>query len=460
MQGSLAYAHDHREGYLAQLFELLRIPSISTLPEYKPDIQRAAEWLSDDLRRIGLRNVAILPTGGHPVVYGDLLDAGPGLPTVLVYGHYDVQPVDPLDEWDSGPFEPEIRDGLLYARGATDDKGQMFTHVKAVESILAAEGRLPVNIKFLLEGEEEVGSRNLGAFVSEHKELLAADSVLISDTGFFGPGQPMIITGLRGIAAVDVQVVGPSTDLHSGTYGGTIHNPAQVIGEIIAALHDEEGRVTVPGFYDEVRVLSDAEHAAFAEVPYTLRQWQEETGMQTPWGEPDYSLVERVGARPTCEVNGVWGGFQGEGIKTIVPARAGAKFTMRLVPDQDPVEIARLFAEYVNEIAPDDVQVEVQVQQTGGHPFLTAIDKPEIEAAAHALEAVWGVKPYFMRGGGSIPVVAHFAQELDAPIILMGFRLPGSRIHAPNENFPLDHFYRGIDASIHYLHYLLRILTG
>ncbi len=449
---AIDYAHANHERYLEQLFDFLRIPSISALSEHKPDIQRAADWLADNMKCAGLEDVRVMPTSGNPIVYGDWLAAGDDAPTVLIYGHYDVQPVDPLDRWVSPPFEPQIRDGEIYARGASDDKGQLFTHVKAIESTLAAEGRLPVNVKLIFEGEEETGSPSLEPFVQANKDLLAADSGLISDSHILGPQQPSIVYSLRGLAYMEIRITGPKRDLHSGSYGGSVHNPAQAVAEIIAALHDENGTVTIPGFYDKVRPLSDEERDALRRVPYTLEKWQAETGLREPWGEPDYTLLERIAARPTCEVNGVWGGFQGEGSKTVIPARAGAKISMRLVPDQDPGEIARLFTDYVKRLAPDAVSIEV-LELHGGWPAITPIDSPEIKAAAMAYEAVWGVPPVFTREGGSIPIVATFQKELGAPVVLMGFGLDDN-IHSPNEHFRLEHFYRGIDAAIRYYHNL------
>ncbi len=452
LKNALEHAHASRMRYLDQLVELLRIPSISTLSEHREDIRRAAEWLAAEMRRIGLERAEVMLTAGHPVVYGEWLGAGTDAPTVLVYGHYDVQPADPLDLWDSPPFEPQVRDGELYARGASDDKGQAFVHLKAVESVLAANGALPVNIKFILEGEEEIGSPSLEIFVLEHADLLAADSVLISDGRILRPDQPSIVYGLRGMAYMEVRVKGPKRDLHSGVYGGSVHNPAQVVAEIIAALHDSNGTITIPGFYDKVRPLSDMERAALAEVPYTLEQWQAETGLDEPWGEREYTLLERVSCRPTCEVNGMWGGFQGEGGKTIIPAEAGAKISMRLVPDQDPQEIARLFTEYVQALAGSQVRLEV-TQFVGAWWALTPIDSPEMQAASAAYEATWGVKPVFTREGGSIPIVATFQKELGTPVVLMGFGLDDN-IHSPNEHFRLDHFYKGIDTAIHYYYAL------
>ena len=450
---ALQHAAANREQYLEQLKELLRIPSISTLPAHQADVRRAAEWLAADMQRIGLKNVNVFETAGHPVVYGDWL-AAKEAPTILIYGHYDVQPVDPLDLWDTAPFEPTVREGALYARGASDDKGQVFTHLKAIESILATGGKLPVNVKLIIEGEEEIGSPSLEPFVLEHKDLLAADSGLVSDGRIIGPDTPSIVYALRGMTYMEMHVRGPKRDLHSGSYGGSVYNPAQALAEIIASLHDENGTVTIPGFYDKVRPLSEAERIALKGVPYTVAQWQAETGLATPWGEQEYSLIERTSARPTCEVNGIWGGFQGEGGKTIIPAEAGAKISMRLVAEQDPDEIGQLFADYVTQIGPEGVQVEVAKLHTGWWA-ITPIDSPEMQAAAQAYQATWGKTPVFTREGGSIPIVATFQKELGTPVVLMGFGLDDN-VHSPNEHFRVAHFYRGIDTAIHYYHNLVK----
>ncbi len=452
LEKALEHAKANREHYLDQLMDLLRIPSVSTLPEHKSDMARAAEWLTADMTRIGLTNVQILPTPGHPVIYGEWLGAGADAPTVLVYGHYDVQPADPLDEWITPPFEPNIRDGEIWARGANDDKGQAFAHFKAIESMLAANGSIPVNVKLLLEGEEEIGSFHLEPFVQAHKDLLAADSGLISDGRILGPDQPSICYAVRGMTYMEVRAKGPKRDLHSGSYGGSVHNPAQAIGEIIAALHDDNGTITIPGFYDKVRAISDEERAQLAEIPYSLEQWQEETGLKKIWGESEYSLIERISARPTCEVNGIFGGFQDEGAKTIIPAEAGAKISMRLVADQDPEEIAELFTDYVKSLVPDTVTLEV-IKHSIGFPAITPTDAPEMQAAAKAYEATWGASPVFTREGGTLPVVAMIQKELGAPVVLMGFGLDDN-IHSPNEHFRVNHFYRGIDTIIHYYHLL------
>lgn len=452
LKQALEQAYANRERYREQLFEFLRIQSISTLPEHRHEIRRAAEWIQGNMGSAGLQNIEVLPTNGNPVVYGDWLGAGKDAPTVLVYGHYDVQPVDPIELWETAPFEPQMRDGKIFARGASDDKGQMFLHIKAVESVLAGEGKLPVNVKMIFEGEEEIGSPNLEPFVLSNLDRLAADSALISDGRIISETQPSLVYALRGMTYMEVRVKGPKRDLHSGSYGGSVANPAQVIAEIIAAMHDENGTIRIPGFYDDVRPLSDEERAALSQVPYTVQQWRDETGLKEPWGEAEYSLLERVSARPTCEVNGMWGGYQGAGGKTIIPADAGAKISMRLVPDQDPGRIAKVFTDYVRTIVPDQVEVEIQ-QHTGGWAAITPIDSPEMKAAADAYEATWGVQPVFTREGGSIPVVATFQTKLGAPAVLMGFGLDDN-IHSPNEHFLLDHFYKGIDTVIHYYHNL------
>ncbi|MBN1311445.1 MAG: dipeptidase [Anaerolineae bacterium] len=449
---ALAHARNQREQHLDQLIEFLGIPSISTLSEHKRDIERAARWLATDMTNAGLEDVEVMPTAGNPIVYGEWLGAGPEAQTVLVYGHYDVQPVDPVDLWVSPPFEPQVRDGEIYARGASDDKGQMFAHIKAVEAMLAAGGKLPVNVKMIFEGEEEVGSPSLEPFVIEHKDLLAANSGLVSDGRIVDTNTPSLVYALRGMSYIEISVKGPKRDLHSGSYGGSVHNTAQLVAEIIVSLHDENGTINIPGFYDKVRELSPEEREALRKVPYSLAQWQEETGLKTPWGEKEYTLLERTTARPTCEVNGMWGGFQGEGGKTIIPAEAGAKISMRLVPDQDPQEITQLFGAHVQQFIPADYTLEV-LEHVHGWPVITPIDSPEIRAAARAYEATWGKPPVFTREGGSIPIVATFQKELGAPVVLMGFGLDDN-VHAPNEHFRLEHFYRGIGTIIHYYHYL------
>jgi acetylornithine deacetylase/succinyl-diaminopimelate desuccinylase-like protein len=449
-QSPLSHTHKNQQLYLAQLQEYLRIPSISTLSEHKQDIERASRWIATEMRRIGLDNIQIFPTDGHPFVFGERID-NPNAPTILIYGHYDVQPVDPLDKWDRDPFGAEIADGKIWARGASDNKGQHFIHLKAIESILATEGSLPINIKFLIEGEEESGSSDIEPFLAANKRLLRADSGLISD-GAMRPGQPLLVYGLRGVVAMEIHVQGPTRDLHSGSYGGTVLNPIQALTQILSHLHDETGRVTIPGFYDRVRTLLEPERELLAHVGYTPDQWQKDTGAWHPWGEPEFTLLERIGARPTCEINGIWGGFQGEGVKTVIPSTAGAKVTMRLVPHQDPVEIARQFTEHIERIVPKQIKVEV-FHHSGSWPSLMPVDSPEINAAAQALEETWGKKPVFTLGGGSLPVVAAFQRLFNLPFVLMPLGLDDNR-HSPNEHLGLEYFEKGIAAAIRYYHNL------
>lgn len=445
------YARAHAEAFRAQLRDLIRIPSVSTLPQHAPDVQRAAEWLADDMRRAGIHHVEILPTGGHPVVYGDRLDAGENAPTVLIYGHYDVQPAEKNDGWIDDPFDPVERDGKLYARGASDDKGQMFVHIKAVESILQAEGKLPINVKFIIEGEEEIGSPNLTPFLVQHREKLKADICLISDTGILSADQPSIIYSLRGLAAMEIIVQGPANDLHSGIFGGAVHNPVQALAEIIAQLHQPDGTVAVPGFYDDVLALSDDERAELRKTNWSDEEWIHLTGAPQAWGEPSYTLRERVGARPTLEINGMAGGFYGDGIKTVLPARAIAKVTCRLVANQKPQIIFERVRDYVMQIAPATVRVTVNALRGMGDPALVDIHQPAMQAAISAYEKGWGRAPVFMREGGSIPIVADFQRELGTPVILMGFGLNTDGAHGPNEHFVIDMFHKGIDTSIHFI---------
>ena len=440
------HAKAHTPTYLTQLQEYLRIPSISTLPAHKVDIERASRWIATEMRRIGLEHIQIFPTDGHPFVFGERQD-NPNLPTLLIYGHYDCQPVDPLEKWDRDPFSAEIANGKIWARGASDNKGQHFIHLKAIESILATEDKLPINIKILLEGEEETGSPNLESFIAANKRLLRADSGLISD-GAMNPGQPELDYGLRGLVAMEILITGPGRDLHSGSFGGTVLNPIQALTEILAQLHDETGRVTIPGFYDRVRTLSEQEREQLTRAGHTLEQWQKDTGAWHPWGEPDFTLLERIGARPTCEINGIWGGYQGEGVKTVLPSTAGAKVTMRLVPHQDPNEIARLFTDHIEALTPKQVKTEV-FYHSGSWPALMPIDSPEITAAAQALEETWGKKPVFTLGGGTLPVVAAFQRLLSIPFVLMPLGLDDNR-HSPNEHLGIEYFEKGLEAAIRY----------
>jgi acetylornithine deacetylase/succinyl-diaminopimelate desuccinylase-like protein len=398
-----------------------------------------------------LENIHIIDTETQPMVYAEWLHAGEDKPTVLIYGHFDVQPVDPLELWHTPPFEPTVRGEDLFARGASDDKGQTFLHVKAVEALLKSTGTLPVNVKFIVEGEEESGSRAINEYVPLHGDQLAADAVLISDTHILAPDKPAILYGLRGMWRAEITVTGASQDLHSGSYGGAIHNANQALAEILAALHDPQGRVTVPGFYDDVRVLSNDERATLARVPYGDKEVLADSGAPAVYGEPEFTVVERTGARPTLEINGMWGGFTDEGFKTVIPSKAHAKISCRLVPYQDSAEIGKLVTAYLQELAPPTVTVEVRPFRAGGPAFLTPYDSPAIQAASRAYQKVFGVEPIYSLEGGGIPVVTVFQEVIGAPIVLMGFGLPDDNLHAPNEKFHLPNFFNGIRTSIAFL---------
>ncbi|MDW8171626.1 MAG: dipeptidase [Anaerolineae bacterium] len=449
MSSAYDYAAQHAHRFVDQLLELLRIPSVSTDPAYKGEVQRAAEWIAEDMRRIGLDDVQIIPTAGHPLVYGQWLKAGLDKPTLLIYGHYDVQPAEIADGWTSDPFEPVIREGRVVARGASDDKGQVMIHLKAIEALLASSG-CPVNVKYLIEGEEETSTVNLERFIRENSALLRADICLISDTNSRSLTQPEIVYGLRGLMCMEVVVSGPRYDLHSGR-GGMIHNPAQALCEIIAALHDEQGRVAVPGFYDAVKPLSDEERVMLQRAEWTDAEWQAMMGDLPDWGEAGYNKIERSGARPTLEVNGISSGYNGEGFKTVLPARASAKLSCRLVPDQDPQVIYELVKVQIERLAPPTVRVSCR-QYEGGRPAITPLNHPAMQAAVRAYARQWSAPMLFTRGGGSIPVVATIQQYLKLPVVLMGFGLPDSAAHGPDENFHLEMFHKGIATVIAYMH--------
>lgn len=449
---ALQYARENQNNFLAELNDFLTIPSISTLPEQRDEMQRAAEWVATRLGELGMERVETFPTPGHPVVYAESKAAGSSAPTVLVYGHYDVQPVDPLDLWKSGPFSPELRAENLYARGASDMKGQVVAALKAVESIVRT-GNLPVNVKFLIEGEEEIGSPNLSAFITANKDLLACDFALNPDTGFISADLPTITSSLRGLAYFEIRVYGPDRDLHSGTFGGVVHNPAQALSELIAGMHDDQGRVTLPGFYERVRPLDEAERAELARLPMDEDFYLKTTGAPALWGEAGYSPVERTGARPTLEVNGLLSGFTGEGSKTVLPAWAMAKISTRLVPDQDPDEVHGQILQYMKANAPNSVRYEV-IKMVGGPASRSAMDSPAIQAMAQALEAVYGRRPLYKREGGSVPVVAQFQEILGVESINCGFSLQDDNAHSPNEKLHLPTWYRGIDTYIHFFHNL------
>lgn len=441
-----SYFDEHKDRFVEELMMFLRFASISTDLKHREDVQECAKWLKYELMMgVGLSDVEIFATGGHPIVYGQWCEAGPAAPTILLYGHYDVQPVDPLELWSSDPFKPTIKDGKIYARGATDDKGQVWLQLKAVEAWLKGFGALPVNVKILIEGEEEIGSVHLYDFVKEQKDLLAADMVLISDTAMPQPGIPAVCYGLRGLSYLEVHVHGPNRDLHSGSFGGAVDNPVNVLCWMISQLKDRNGKISIPGFYDNVRGLSEVEKNAIARVPFDPEKFAADIGVPQIFGEAGYTPLEWLWTRPTLDVNGIWGGFQGTGAKTIIPASASAKISMRLVPDQTPEEIAQKFIQYCTEIAPPTVQVEIQ-NLYGGEPFLVNPESLPIQTALQVLEKVYQTPAVLVREGGSIPIVSFFQKELEADPILMGFGLPTECAHSPNEHFHLDNFYKGMRA--------------
>jgi acetylornithine deacetylase/succinyl-diaminopimelate desuccinylase-like protein len=450
---ALEYAHNNQSRFLEELKDLIRIPSISTDPEHKQDMNRAAEWLAAKLRSYGAQKVQVFPTAGHSVVYGELLhQSSDHLPTVLLYGHYDVQPPDPLELWKSAPFEPEQRGDNLYARGASDMKGQVMASLSAVESMVK-NGGVPVNLKFVIEGEEEIGSVNLDPFMRSHRDLLACDVALNPDTGMIAADIPTIVYGLRGLAYFELRVFGPDHDLHSGMFGGVVHNPAQALCELIAGMHDSNGTITLPGFYDRVAPVTSDEHAEFARLPIDNAYYLEKTGVPALWGEKEFLPAERVGARPTLDVNGILSGFTAEGQKTVIPTWAMAKISTRLVPNQVPEEIEGQFREYLNAKAPKTIRWELK-KLSSGSASLTPRDLPETKALAQALNAVWGKPPAYKREGGSVPVVAQFQEILGVESVCTGFGLPDDNIHAPNEKLNIPTWKRGIDAVIHFFYNL------
>ncbi len=437
------YIDHHKDRFLSELFTLLRLPSISADPQYNGDVAKTAELVAHYLKAAGADQVKVYATKGHPIVYGEKI-ISKDKPTMLVYGHYDVQPPDPLDLWNTPPFEPVLKDGNIYARGSCDDKGQFFMHIKAFEAMMAI-GELHCNVKFMIEGEEEVGSNNLERFCAEHKAMLACDMVMISDTSMIANDVPSLTTGLRGLSYVEVEVVGPNRDLHSGVYGGGVTNPVNALAKMITAMHDEHHRITIPGFYDKVKQVSSEERAAMNKAPFDLQEYQLDLGIKAVHGEDGYTTLERTSIRPTLDVNGIWGGYIGAGAKTVLPSKASAKISMRLVPDQDPDEITALFTNYFKSIAPPGVQVKVTPHH-GGHPAVTPTDSIEYKAAELAMTETFGKKPLPQRGGGSIPIVSLFERVLGVKTVLMGFGLDSDNIHSPNEKYGLFNFYKGIET--------------
>lgn len=445
------YIAENKDRFLSELFDLLRIPSVSADSRNKNDVRKAAEFIVDKLKVAGADTAQIHETKGHPIVYGEKIVAE-NLPTVLVYGHYDVQPPDPLDLWDSPPFEPVIKNEKIYARGACDDKGQVYMHIKALE-IMVKKNQLPCNIKFMIEGEEEVGSDNLGKFVASNKALLKADVILISDTSIISLDHPSITAGLRGLSYMEVEVTGPNRDLHSGVYGGAVANPINTLCDMIHSLIDENGRITIPGFYDKVVGLSATERESLNKAPFDLDAYKKDLGINEVKGEKGYTSLERTGVRPTLDVNGIWGGYTGEGAKTVLPSKASAKISMRLVPNQSSQEITDLFTKHIKSIAPPYVKVKV-IAHHGGEPAVTPTDSPAYKAASDAFKEVWGKIPIPSRDGGSIPIVALFEKELGLNTVLMGFGLDSDAIHSPNEHYGIKNFLLGIETIVaFYQHY-------
>ena len=439
------YIQSNQDRFLSELFDLLRIPSVSADSRHKGDVRKCAEMVKARLLEAGVDKAEICETAGHPIVYGEKF-VNPSAPTVLVYGHYDVQPPDPLDLWHTPPFEPTVRDGKIYARGACDDKGQFYMHVKAFE-ILKKHDLLSCNIKFMIEGEEEVGSDNLGLFVKANKEKLKADVILISDTSLISLDQPSITAGLRGLSYMEVEVEGANRDLHSGVYGGAVANPINVLSKMITSLHDENGKITIPGFYDKVVELSAAEREAINKAPFSLEEYKKEIGIEDIVGEKGYTTIERTGIRPTLDCNGIWGGYTGEGAKTVLPSKASAKISMRLVPNQNPDEITQLFTKHFKAIAPKSVRVKVTAHH-GGEPAVTPTDSKAFKAASKAFEEVWGKVPIPTRDGGSIPIVALFKKELGLDTVLLGFGLDTDALHSPNEHYGIKNFLIGIETIV------------
>lgn len=453
-----AYIEQNRQRFLDELFALLRLPSVSADPKYAGHVTQTAEVVAEHLRNAGATTVEIVETPGYPVVYAEKM-IDPALPTVCVYGHYDVQPADPLELWHSDPFEPEIRktdihpEGAIFARGACDDKGQFFMHVKAFEAMVH-QNQLPCNVKFMIEGEEEVGSENLEWFVKQYKDRLQCAVILISDTGMLAPDVPSITTGLRGLSYVEVKVTGPNRDLHSGLYGGAVANPINILAKMIASLHDENKHITIPGFYDKVIEVSPEERAEMAKAPFSLDAYKKALDLDDVYGEEGYLTMERNSIRPTLDVNGIWGGYTGEGAKTVIPSVAQAKISMRLVPDQDPDKITQLFTDHFQSIAPAGVKVEVHAHH-GGHPYVSPIDDPGYRAASKAMEASFGKTPVPVRSGGSIPIVSLFERELGAKSILLGFGLDSDAIHSPNEHYGVANYFKGIETIPHFYKYFV-----
>lgn len=456
METVVKYIDINGKRFIEELKDFLKIPSISTNPENKNDVRKCAEYVRDHMKIIGLENIKIFETPGHPIVYGEYLKAGKDKPTILIYGHYDVQPVDPLNLWTTPPFEPDIRGDNIFARGSADDKGQVFIHFKSIQSHLETNKSLPVNVKVLIEGEEEIGSVNLDKFIESNKDLLKCDYVVVSDTAMFDHEVPSICYGLRGLAYMQVEVTGPNRDLHSGSFGGAVDNPVNALARIICKLKDDKGKILIDGFYDDVLDLTPKEREEYAKLPFDEKKYKKGLEINELFGEEGYTTLERASARPTLDCNGIWGGFQGDGAKTVLPSKAGAKISMRLVPNQEPKKIEKLFTEYVKKISPGTVKVQVKSLH-GGNGAITPLDSPAMDAAVEALKKGFDKTPLFTREGGSIPVVNTFQTLLNAPVILLGFGLPDENAHSPDEHLNLKNFQRGILSIAHYLNELSKI---
>ena len=456
MQPWKEYQSEHKERFLNELLDLLRIPSVSARSENKADMATCANAVKSRLLEAGADKVEIYETAGHPIVYGEKM-TNPALPTVLVYGHYDVQPADPLELWHSGPFEPVIKDGKIYARGACDDKGQFYMHIKALETMVQTNS-LSTNLKFIIEGEEEVGSPNLGTFINEKKDMLKADVILISDTAILSLQNPSIDVGVRGLSYIEVEVTGPNRDLHSGVYGGAVANPITILAQMIASMHDENNHITIPGFYDAVIDSSAAERTEMAKAPYDEKEYMDDLGVKAMWGEKGYTTNERTGIRPTLELNGIWGGYMGEGAKTVLPSKAFAKISCRLVPNQKHSDITKLLIEHLEKIAPPYITIKAS-EHHGGDPYLTPVNSIEYRAAAKAIETTFGKAPIPVRGGGSIPITALFESVLGLKTVFLGFGLDSDNLHSPNEKYDLANFYKGIE-TIPYFHKYFAEMKG
>ncbi len=445
MQEVLNYINSNRENYIEELKEFLKIESISSDPEKKSELTRCSEFVKDKFHQMGLDNIQVLNTEGHPIVFAEKI-VDPNKPTILIYGHYDVQPVDPLDLWTSPPFQADIRDEKIWARGATDDKGQVFTHFKSIEAFFKTSTELPVNVKFIIEGEEEIGSPSLVKTVAANKDLLKCDAVVISDTSMYDEKTPSITYSLRGLAYFQIEITGPNRDLHSGTFGGAVMNPIQALCDLINGMKDKNGHITIPGFYDDVLKLTKKEREGFKRLKFNEKAYKKDLGVKELFGEKGFTTLERTGARPTFELNGIWGGFTGQGAKTVLPSKAYAKFSMRLVPNQTPKKVEKLIQAYLKKAVPKSVNYKVEALH-GGEPALTPIDGFAIQSAARAMKTAFGKEPIFTREGGSIPIVVDFGRILKAPVVLMGFGLSSENLHSPNEHFDLNNFQKGILCS-------------